>query len=67
MTSRVNAAAGEVIRWVPRQRISDVALPGNDVWIFDDSVLQFCFFAGDWRLTGNDASIDPELVKRLRV
>jgi hypothetical protein len=63
VTSRVNAAAGELIRWVPRQRVSDLALPGNDVWIFDDSVLQFCFFAGDGQFTGNDVSSDPEVVK----
>jgi hypothetical protein len=63
VTSRVNAAAGELIRWVPRQRVSDLALPGNDVWIFDDSVLQFCFFAGDGRFMGNDVSTDPEVVK----
>lgn len=63
VTSRVNAAAGELIRWVPRQGVSDVALPGNDVWIFDESVLQFCFFAGDGRFMGNEVSTDAELVK----
>lgn len=61
--SRVNIAAGEVIRWVPRQRVSDLALPGNDVWIFDDSVLQFCFFACDGRFVGNDVSADPQAAK----
>jgi hypothetical protein len=63
VTSRVNVAAGELIRWVPRQRVSDVALPGNDVWVFDDSILQFCFFAGDGRFIGNDVSTDPEVMK----
>ncbi|MBV8828613.1 MAG: hypothetical protein JO108_05240, partial [Acidobacteriaceae bacterium] len=28
-------AAGEDIRWVPRRRVSTVALPGNDFWLFD--------------------------------
>ncbi len=63
VTSGVNVAAGELIRWVPRQRVSDLALPGNDVWIFDDSVLQFCLFGGDGRFVGNEVSIDPEVVK----
>lgn len=63
VTARVNTAAGELIRWVPRQRISDLAMPGNDVWVFDGSVLQFCFFAGDGRFMGNEVSRDPEVVK----
>jgi hypothetical protein len=63
VTARVNAAAGEQIRWVPRQRVSDLALPGNDVWIFDDSILQFCLFAGDGRFVANEVNTDPEVVK----
>ncbi|GAA3594926.1 DUF6879 family protein [Kribbella ginsengisoli] len=63
VTSRVNIAAGEQIRWVGRPRVSDLALPGNDVWIFDDSVLQFYLFAGDGRFMGSDVSTDPEVVK----
>ena len=34
-------AAGEDIRWVPRRRVSTVALPGNDFWLFDDEVVIF--------------------------
>jgi hypothetical protein len=63
MTSRVNVAAGEQIRWVPRHRVSDLALPANDVWVFDDSVLQFCLFAGDGRFVANEVYADPEVVK----
>jgi hypothetical protein len=63
VTSQVNIAAGELIRWVGRRRVSDLALPGNDVWILDDSVLQFILFAGDGRFTGNEVSTDPEVVK----
>lgn len=63
VTSRVNVDAGEQIRWVPRQRVSDLALPGNDVWIFDDSLLQFCLFGGDGHFVGNEVSTDPDVVK----
>jgi hypothetical protein len=63
VTSRVNIAAGELIRWVPRQQTSDLAFPGNDVWVFDELVVQFCFFAGDGRFTGNDVATDPAVVK----
>jgi hypothetical protein len=37
--------AGEDIRWVPRNRVSTVALPGNDFWLFDDEVVIFIIFA----------------------
>jgi hypothetical protein len=63
VTSQVNVAAGELIRWVPRQRTSGIALPGNDVWIFDDKILQFCLFAGDGRFVGNEISTDPDVVR----
>ncbi|MEV0291141.1 DUF6879 family protein [Kribbella sp. NPDC050820] len=63
VTSDVNIAAGEVIRWVPRHRVSAVALPGNDVWIFDEATLQFCLFAGDGRFVGNEVRSDAEAVK----
>ncbi len=29
MTSRLNIAAGEQVRWLPRRRASDLALPGE--------------------------------------
>lgn len=63
VTERVNLAAGEQIRWVPRQRVSEVALPGNDVWVFDGSTLQFCLFGGDGRFVANEVSTDAEAVK----
>jgi len=37
--------AGKDIRWVPRSRVSTVALPGNDFWLFDDEVVVFLIFA----------------------
>lgn len=63
VTARANVAAGEQIRWVPRPRVSAVALPGNDVWIIDEATLQFIFFAGDGRFVGNEVSTDPDVVK----
>ncbi|WP_433015862.1 DUF6879 family protein [Kribbella sp. CA-294648] len=63
VTSRVNIVAGEAIRWVPRSRVSAIAVPGNDVWIFDEATLQFCLFAGNGRFIGNEVSTDPDAVK----
>lgn len=63
VTTRVNIAAGEEIRWVPRRRVSTLALPGNDVWVFDDNTLQFCLFSGDGSFVANEVNRDPEVVK----
>lgn len=63
VTPGVNLAAGEAIRWLPRRLASDLALPGNDVWVFDDRVVQFCHFAGDGAWVSNDESDDPATVK----
>lgn len=42
-----NVAAGEDVRWLPRRRASDLALPGNDFWMFDDRLVQFNVFDGN--------------------
>ncbi|MER8067476.1 DUF6879 family protein [Streptomyces sp. NPDC094034] len=42
-----NVAVGEHVRWLPRRRASDLLLPGNDFWLFDDSLVVFLHFAGD--------------------
>ncbi|MDN3262475.1 hypothetical protein QWJ26_22250 [Streptomyces sp. CSDS2] len=60
-----NVAAGEQVRWLPRRRASGLALPGNDLWLFDDSSVVFHHFAGDGELapgdeefTDNPATVD---------
>jgi hypothetical protein len=63
VTERVNISAGEAIRWLPRQKASDLCLPGNDVWIFDDKVVQFYFFAGDGAFVGDEVIAAPDVVK----
>ncbi|MBB6381057.1 hypothetical protein BKA01_008334 [Pseudonocardia eucalypti] len=55
--------AGEDIRWVPRSRVSTVALPGNDFWLFDNQTVVFLIFAGnglvvDRQKTGDRAAIE---------
>src|SRR5262249_56910439 len=34
VTEGLNVAAGEQVRWLPRRAASDIALPGNDLWLF---------------------------------
>ncbi|MFF7982267.1 DUF6879 family protein [Streptomyces sp. NPDC007901] len=59
----VNLAAGEQVRWLPRRRASDIALPGNDFWLFDNRLVRFGFFSGDGALTGHALDEDPATVK----
>ncbi|MGH3683061.1 MAG: DUF6879 family protein, partial [Natronosporangium sp.] len=47
ITAGHNTAAGEEVRWLPRRRASDLALPGNDFWLFDERTVIFNHFAGD--------------------
>lgn len=42
-----NVESGEQVRWLPRRRSTDLALPGNDYWIFDDRLVRVNHFAGN--------------------
>lgn len=59
----VNLAAGELVRWLPRRRASDIALPGNDFWLFDDRTVRFNHFTGDGASGGPEVSEDPAVAK----
>ncbi|WP_327176195.1 hypothetical protein OG599_13405 [Streptomyces sp. NBC_01335] len=54
-----NIAAGEQIRWLPRRSASDLALPGNDFWLFDGRIVQFNVFDGVGRWVHTDQTEDP--------
>ncbi|WP_328913669.1 MULTISPECIES: DUF6879 family protein [unclassified Streptomyces] len=58
-----NIAAGEQIRWLPRGQASDLALPGNDFWLFDDRLVQFNVFDGDGRWVRTDQTEDPAVAR----
>lgn len=63
ITDAVNVAAGEQVRWLPRQHASDLLLPGNDLWCFDQETVQFGFFNGDGEVTGHGIVTDPVVVQ----
>jgi hypothetical protein len=63
ITSLLNIPAGERVRWLPRRRASDLCLPGNDFWIFDERRVRFTHFDGDGELTGHELSDDPAVVR----
>ncbi|RKN09661.1 DUF6879 family protein [Streptomyces radicis] len=57
-----NVVAGEDVRWLPRRESSDLLLPGNDFWLFDDRLLQFNVFDGEGRWTSTEQTDDPAVV-----
>lgn len=62
-TSVLNIAAGEQVRWLPRRRASDLCLPGNDFWVFDDRLVRFGHFAGDGEFIDHELADDPAVVR----
>jgi hypothetical protein len=64
VTQGLNIAAGEQVRWLPRRQASALTLPGNDFWLFDNSLVQFNHFSGDGEWLGVEATDDPELTAR---
>ena len=63
MTSELNIPAGEQVRWLPRRRASDLCLPGNDFWVFDERLVRFSRFAGDGEFIDDELSDDPAIVR----
>ncbi|MYS63460.1 hypothetical protein GTW66_04845 [Streptomyces sp. SID5473] len=66
LTAGHNLKAGEDVRWLPRRQASDIALPGNDFWLFDGTTVLFNHFAGDGTMTGEEAVTDPAVVRLCR-
>jgi hypothetical protein len=59
----MNVAAGEDVRWLPRRRATDLALPGNDFWLFDGEVLLVHHFSGNGDMAGSELVTDTDVVK----
>ncbi|WBB59498.1 hypothetical protein O7599_28615 [Streptomyces sp. WMMC500] len=55
----VNVAAGEQVRWLPRRRASDIALPGNDFWLFDERLIRWNHFTGSGAWAGQEITDEP--------
>ncbi|MFG2332184.1 DUF6879 family protein [Streptomyces sp. NPDC048604] len=58
-----NISAGEEVRWLPRRQASDLALPGNDFWLFDGRLIRWNHFTGDGHSAGPELSDDPAAAK----
>jgi hypothetical protein len=64
--ARVNVAAGEDIRYLPRARAADLDLPGHDFWLIDSSRVGILRFGDDDLLLGAEIVTDPAVVVRHR-
>lgn len=51
--------AGTDMRWMPRRRVSSIAFPGNDFWMFDNRLAVFHNYAGNGTLVDFTPSTDP--------
>ncbi|WP_416974477.1 DUF6879 family protein [Streptomyces sp. 4F14] len=61
----VNILAGERVRWLPRRLASDIALPGNDCWVFDSETVLFNHFSGEgnWAEPRWEVRTEPAVVQ----
>lgn len=62
-TAGLNVAAGEDVRWLPRRRASDLCLPGNDFWLFDDRLIRFHHFDGDGQVVEDELCDDQAIIR----
>lgn len=61
---RLNVPSGEVIRYLPRHRAEELAIPSEDFWLLDSSRVLTLHFDGEV-LLGAELVTDPaEVVKR---
>lgn len=63
VTPAASLAAGEQVRWLPREKASDLALPGNDFWLFDGTAVLFNYFGGDGASAGTELRDEPAVVR----
>ncbi|MFD4814975.1 DUF6879 family protein, partial [Streptomyces sp. NPDC058418] len=63
VTDGLNIAAGEDVRWLSRRRVTAVALPGNDFWLFDSSLVLLNHFDGEGENMDMELTEDPEVAK----
>lgn len=58
---------GELVRWLSRDLVSDLRLPGNDCWLADADLgsarVLFNVFDADGRPKGKQITMDPDVAK----
>ncbi|MFT2015777.1 DUF6879 family protein [Streptomyces sp. 796.1] len=58
-----NLAAGEQVRWLPRRKAADIALPGTDLWMFDGAKVLFTYFSGAGEAVDREWRTEESVVK----
>ncbi|WP_370656759.1 DUF6879 family protein [Streptomyces sp. NBS 14/10] len=58
-----NVAAGELVRWLPRRDAADIALPGTDLWMFDESSVLFTYFSGSGEVVDREWRTEPAVTR----
>lgn len=58
--------AGEDIRWVPRRRVSELGIPGNDFYLLDDERVVFLHYSGAGLNTGFTTTTSTATVEMCR-
>lgn len=61
-----NVAAGELVRWLPRRKAADIALPGTDLWMFDGASVLFTYFSGIGEVVDREWCTEPAVVELVR-
>jgi hypothetical protein len=61
-----NIEAGEDIRWLPRHRTTDLDLPTDDFWLFDNDWVVFTVFTPSGQFGGGAVTGDPHIVRHCR-
>jgi hypothetical protein len=62
----LNIVAGEDIRWLPRDRATEVELPADDYWLFDDTRLVFTVFETNGQFLGGVEVRYPQIIELCR-
>ncbi len=61
--TRLNADAGEDMRYLPRHLAKDIEFPDEDYWLLDDDKLILSVFSADGRTGGFAWETSPELLR----
>jgi hypothetical protein len=56
---QLHVDAGTDMRWMPRRRVSSIAFPGNDFWMFDSRLVVFHHYSGSGAIIDFTISTDP--------
>jgi len=65
ITDATNIDAGEDVRWLPRRLASDLCIPANDFWLFDDRLIRFHLFSGEGEIVEDVLCDDPAVIAQV--